>query len=254
MPDPSNMLVDLHKYAYDWHFSLHLRLAGYSCVVKGIAANWAWATWTMMMIWEKLQGPNHLLSQISTLRSDPIQAFFTAPKLFTNVQIGTGPTCIWRCKFVSPEQKQKATVKLRWQWINISASNLFCFKGVPWCIHESLNIVPSVIECSAMDKMSRRIYEDCHDQADFICLQCQVVQIAAGGMHSVVLTEDRNVFTTGVNDEAALGRKTGKDLTEATFSNDGTHTYRFLDYMLSGLSRKITSDQLLLHAFHCIVL
>ena len=40
----------------------------------------------------------------------------------------------------------------------------------------------------------------------------QVVQVAAGGMHSVALTEDGKVFTTGVNDEAALGRCTGQPL------------------------------------------
>lgn len=33
----------------------------------------------------------------------------------------------------------------------------------------------------------------------------------AGGMHSVALTKDGAVYTTGVNDEAALGRKTGAD-------------------------------------------
>lgn len=37
----------------------------------------------------------------------------------------------------------------------------------------------------------------------------QVVQVAAGGMHSVALTARGEVFTTGVNDEGALGRCTG---------------------------------------------
>ena len=40
----------------------------------------------------------------------------------------------------------------------------------------------------------------------------QVRQVAAGGMHSVALTMDGRVFTTGVNDEAALGRQTGDKL------------------------------------------
>ena len=37
----------------------------------------------------------------------------------------------------------------------------------------------------------------------------QVVQVAAGGMHSVALTARGEVLTTGVNDEGALGRCTG---------------------------------------------
>jgi len=36
-----------------------------------------------------------------------------------------------------------------------------------------------------------------------------VVQVAAGGMHSAALTAGGEVFTTGVNDEGALGRRTG---------------------------------------------
>ena len=39
----------------------------------------------------------------------------------------------------------------------------------------------------------------------------QTLQVAAGGMHSVALTEDFQVYTTGVNDEGALGRFTGAD-------------------------------------------
>ena len=35
------------------------------------------------------------------------------------------------------------------------------------------------------------------------------MQVAAGGMHSVALTADGEVFTCGVNDEGALGRETG---------------------------------------------
>ncbi len=38
----------------------------------------------------------------------------------------------------------------------------------------------------------------------------QVVQVAAGGMHSVALTPEGEVWTTGVNDEGALGRETGE--------------------------------------------
>ena len=45
---------------------------------------------------------------------------------------------------------------------------------------------------------------------DFICVK--VIQVVDGGMHSVGLTEEGAVYTTGVNDEAALGRKTGAAL------------------------------------------
>ena len=34
-----------------------------------------------------------------------------------------------------------------------------------------------------------------------------VLQIACGGLHSIVLTTDGRVFTMGCNDEGALGRK-----------------------------------------------
>lgn len=37
----------------------------------------------------------------------------------------------------------------------------------------------------------------------------QIAAVAAGGVHSLVLAEDGTVYTTGVNDEGALGRKTG---------------------------------------------
>jgi len=43
----------------------------------------------------------------------------------------------------------------------------------------------------------------------------QVKQIAAGGMHSVAVSMEGQVYTTGVNDEAALGRKTGEHLQTA---------------------------------------
>ena len=36
----------------------------------------------------------------------------------------------------------------------------------------------------------------------------QVVQVAGGGMHSAALTASGEVYTTGVNDEGALGRET----------------------------------------------
>ena len=36
----------------------------------------------------------------------------------------------------------------------------------------------------------------------------QIVQVAAGGMHSVALTAEGEVYTCGVNDEGALGRET----------------------------------------------
>lgn len=38
----------------------------------------------------------------------------------------------------------------------------------------------------------------------------QTLQVAAGGMHSVALTEEHEVWSSGVNDEGALGRHTGK--------------------------------------------
>ena len=41
------------------------------------------------------------------------------------------------------------------------------------------------------------------------CTTWQVRQVAAGGMHSVALTDDGQIWTTGVNDEGALGRETG---------------------------------------------
>ena len=42
-------------------------------------------------------------------------------------------------------------------------------------------------------------------------LSCQQVKhLAAGGMHSVAVSMDGDVYTTGVNDEGALGRKTGE--------------------------------------------
>ncbi|KAK9812149.1 hypothetical protein WJX73_000352 [Symbiochloris irregularis] len=43
----------------------------------------------------------------------------------------------------------------------------------------------------------------------------QVKQVACGGMHTAVLAETGTVFTTGVNDEGALGRKTGGAAWEA---------------------------------------
>lgn len=38
----------------------------------------------------------------------------------------------------------------------------------------------------------------------------QILQVACGGMHTVVLTEDGQVYSWGVNDEGALGRPTGE--------------------------------------------
>ena len=43
-----------------------------------------------------------------------------------------------------------------------------------------------------------------------ILLCVEVVQVAAGGMHSVALTAEGEVYTCGVNDEGALGRETSK--------------------------------------------
>jgi regulator of chromosome condensation len=39
----------------------------------------------------------------------------------------------------------------------------------------------------------------------------QIIQVAAGGMHTVVLSEDGRVFTFGVNDDMALGRITTEE-------------------------------------------
>ena len=38
----------------------------------------------------------------------------------------------------------------------------------------------------------------------------QTLQVAAGGMHSVALASSHEIHSTGVNDEGALGRYTGK--------------------------------------------
>ena len=38
----------------------------------------------------------------------------------------------------------------------------------------------------------------------------QVLQVVTGGMHTMALTDDFQVWTTGVNDEGALGRPTGE--------------------------------------------
>jgi regulator of chromosome condensation len=40
----------------------------------------------------------------------------------------------------------------------------------------------------------------------------RILQLACGGMHTVVLTEDRQVYSWGVNDEGALGRPTPGEL------------------------------------------
>ena len=49
-----------------------------------------------------------------------------------------------------------------------------------------------------------------HNKTLALTLPCcpQVKQVAAGGMHSVALSMDGHVYTTGVNDEGALGRMT----------------------------------------------
>ena len=47
-----------------------------------------------------------------------------------------------------------------------------------------------------------------------------ILQIVCGGMHTVVLTEDRSIFSWGVNDEGALGRETAGELWEK--SGEGT--------------------------------
>lgn len=37
--------------------------------------------------------------------------------------------------------------------------------------------------------------------------KASILQIACGGLHSIILTTDGKVFTMGCNDEGALGRK-----------------------------------------------
>ncbi|UKZ57228.1 hypothetical protein TrVGV298_011081 [Trichoderma virens] len=49
----------------------------------------------------------------------------------------------------------------------------------------------------------------------------QVVQIACGGMHVVILTADNKIITWGVNDDNALGRDTKWDSGRDTGSGDG---------------------------------
>ena len=51
-------------------------------------------------------------------------------------------------------------------------------------------------------------FQACNSEGLYVAT-LQTLQVAAGGMHSVALTEDFQVYTTGVNDEAALGRFTG---------------------------------------------
>ncbi|CAL8462036.1 g1567 [Coccomyxa elongata] len=55
----------------------------------------------------------------------------------------------------------------------------------------------------------------------------QVTQVAPGGMHSVALTPDGGVYTTGVNDEGALGRESGGELWEKSglAKGDASDTY-----------------------------
>ena len=50
----------------------------------------------------------------------------------------------------------------------------------------------------------------------------RTLQVACGGMHTVVLTEDRSVYSWGVNDEGALGRETTGELWEKSEQGTGT--------------------------------
>jgi regulator of chromosome condensation len=50
----------------------------------------------------------------------------------------------------------------------------------------------------------------------------QILQVVCGGMHTVVLTEDRQVFSWGVNDEGALGRETTGELWEKSSLSTGS--------------------------------
>ncbi|XP_078538714.1 regulator of chromosome condensation isoform X2 [Lissotriton helveticus] len=48
-----------------------------------------------------------------------------------------------------------------------------------------------------------------------VVLPEKIVQVVAGGMHTVCLSETGNIYTFGCNDEGALGRDTSKEGTEA---------------------------------------
>lgn len=50
---------------------------------------------------------------------------------------------------------------------------------------------------------------------------CKFIQIACGGMHTVALSADGEVFSWGVNDEGALGRETGGELWEKSEKSTG---------------------------------
>lgn len=47
-----------------------------------------------------------------------------------------------------------------------------------------------------------------------------VIDVAAGGVHSVALTQNNEVYTWGVNDEGALGRNTTEEKKEEPESDD----------------------------------
>jgi len=49
-----------------------------------------------------------------------------------------------------------------------------------------------------------------------VSLQSCVLQVVAGGMHTVCLTGDGKIYTFGCNDEGALGRDTSEDDSETT--------------------------------------
>ena len=80
----------------------------------------------------------------------------------------------------------------------------------------------------------------------------QVLACAAGGVHSLAVTDNFEVYSTGVNDEGALGRKTGRR-SLITLQNYGSIIQRL--FMSPGMHAifKLGSISLLCH-YQCSVL
>lgn len=74
-------------------------------------------------------------------------------------------------------------------------------------------------------------------------LASQVTQVTAGGMHSVALTQNGEVFSTGVNDEAALGRKTGEVLIPSSQNQDSEPCVCLAEALQASLVRDESVDK-----------
>jgi alpha-tubulin suppressor-like RCC1 family protein len=61
----------------------------------------------------------------------------------------------------------------------------------------------------------------------------QILQVACGGMHTVVLTTDGQIYTWGVNDEGALGRETGVSLVPLRVSRQTFWAWKWLSASLA---------------------